>query len=115
MPLLTKMSERLNEMYSSGNIEAANFAEGDDLRTVFSAMGVAVNDAERDWLDTWPPAIQDTMLSVLRHAATAKPRVPLIISWRPDYDYSISVWDARSTVNSIRGITVQITSPYPSS
>ena len=58
-------------------------------------------------------SIQKGVLATLEYAMTREPKIPVTISWAPDYDFSVSIWDAHSTEKSARAITIMMRSPYP--
>ena len=113
MPLLQAIGERANSIFSRENIQSVSFPQGRRLSDVARVLGIATSDAESRFLDTWPSSLQQCILSVLRDALDQKPPTPVTMCWVPDYDYSVSVWDAHATKGSARAITMILKSPYP--
>lgn len=116
MPFLQAMAERANEQFNRENISKvrlAGFKETSTLGALASALGVARNKIETDYLDAWPPSLQAAVRAVLQSAVERKPPVPVTIAWTPAYDYEMDAWESKSVKKSIGAITIVLRSPYP--
>ena len=116
MPFFQAMAERANVIFDRNNITGVNLNNlqpGLSLGEIADALGIATTQDEKDYLDGWPPALQEAIRAVLLSAVTQTPRVPVCFSWAPAYDYELHLWEARSTANSPGGITVFLRSRYP--
>ena len=103
MPLMQTMSDRVNTVFSRQNMAAVaqtDLATGQTLREVMVKLNVATNAAEEAYLDSWPVALQEAILAVIRNAMSRAERVPVTISWATAYDFEVQVWEAHSTKNS---------------
>ena len=116
MPLIQLMGERFNVVFSRDQLDKVRIdtlAVDRPFPEVLSELGIARTDEERQFLETWPAALQEAMRSVLLSAMRRSPRVPVAMTWAPGYDYELSVWEARSTATSPTAITVHVRSRYP--
>ena len=113
MPFLQAIGERANEQFSRKNLGQFTWQSGDSLREVAEKLDIVTSDAEGDYLDSWPMSIQKGVLATLEYALTSEPKIPVTISWAPDYDFNASIWDAHGTDKSERAITIIMRSPYP--
>lgn len=114
MPLLSTMAERANASFSRANVrslKADHFAAATTLRGLLEALDIAKTDAEKDFLDRWPPVLQQTIRAVF--AAAHARGEPVAVSWAPGYDYEVQVWEAKDTETKPGGITLLLRSRYP--
>ena len=115
MPLLQLMSERANDLFNRENISKVRLTDFKEssLGALGTALGVARNKIEKDYLDSWPPSIQAALRAVLQSAVERKPPVPVTFAWTPAYDYEIDVFESKAVKKSIGAITILLRSPYP--
>jgi hypothetical protein len=66
------------------------------------------------FIDGWPSALQAAVKSLIHHNLTREAKVPITFAWQPGYDYSLTLHDVTDTATSHGGITVVLTSRYPS-
>ena len=115
MPFLQAMAERANDQFNReniGRVDPGRLGET-SLGALATALGIARNKTERDYLDSWPLALQAAVRAVLQSAVQRQPRVPVTITWTPAYDYEVDFWESKSVKNSIGAITIIMRSPYP--
>ena len=127
MPLNGLLVERANAVFNREAIQRvaqdALLPRGFDRALLSSAatnLGIAQSDAERAALDQWPIVLQEVIRGALhgavvtsRAAETYESILPATLAWVPAYDYTVSVSQAHSAVNSTGGITILLGSPYP--
>jgi hypothetical protein len=113
MPLLQAMSERANLLFARENIGAVTWPGGVQFSEIARKLGIAKTDAEEEFLNAWPTSLQRCIIGVFETALASEPRTSVTTCWVPDYDFSVSVWDAHATPGSARAITMVLRSPYP--
>lgn len=116
MPIMQGIIERLNVVLDRKHIhkvDAAVVAPGTSLAAAARAVGAVAASFEREFIDSWPPSLQEVIRAAIYSALTREPRIPVTMSWTPGYDFEVSVWEAPGTGRTIGGITIQIRSRYP--
>lgn len=115
MPLLDLMAERANTRF--GRTTVANVSAQDlqatTLSQVAEALGIAETSAEREFLNSWPAALQQALLAAVRSAVTRTNRVPVTMAWQPGYDYGLHISESHAVGTSVGRVTIILTSPYP--
>jgi hypothetical protein len=116
MPIMQGVIERLNAVFHRKHIrevDPALLAPGASLSTAARKVGAARALFEREFIDSWPPALQETIRAAIYSALTRKPRIPVTFSWAPGYDFEVSIWEAAGTQRTMGGITIHLRSRYP--
>jgi hypothetical protein len=116
MPFFQLLAERTNAAFNReniGNINPQAVAAADSLGEIAGRLGIAKTATEREFLNTWPPAIQEALKAAVRSALSRNPRLPVTIAWAPGYDFELMVSEARTVSGSIGGITLFVRSRYP--
>ena len=123
MPMFQAMSERANARFNRERIhevDTAHFglqrnavATGITLSALATSLGIAMTAAEKKYLNTWPPALQEVLRAALLSAVNRTPRMPVTISWAPGYDYEVNLWESRAAGKSMGGLTILLRSRYP--
>jgi len=115
VPLFQAMAERANTAFNRRSIGHVDFAKFKSYGfTDFAAgLGVAETEAERAFLDTFPPAIQAAVKAVVISALEREPRLPVTFAWAPGYDFELLVSESKSMKHSIGGITIFLRTRYP--
>ena len=72
-----------------------------------------LSDAVLGFIDTWPGAIQASVMGAIHHNLTREAKVPITFAWQPAYDFSVTLHDVTDTANSVGGMTMLFTSRYP--
>jgi hypothetical protein len=114
MPLLQTMSERANQLLrrdSIGGIAAGVINPEQNLVQAATALGIAKTTEEKNYLSSWPGAIQQAIVSAV-HSAIGR-AVPVTMSWAPGPDFELQLWEAHGVGPSPGGITLLLRSPYP--
>jgi hypothetical protein len=121
MPRMQTAVSSMNTTFGPERIvdmDTAPFAAGGDgaetLSRAFVAVGVDLDDATVDYIDTWPSAIQAAVRATIFDNLTRDGRVPITFAWAPGYDFECTVWDVRDSTETVGGITVLFKSRYPS-
>lgn len=118
MPFLQVMANRASEAFSYDNLDALKIGTiraDARLANVLETLNIVRSDAERAAIEAFPPALQQIIVSVLRHALptdTAK-RKQITVSWAPAYEHAVHVWEARAVGGSPAAITLHLEGPYP--
>lgn len=116
MPLLQAISERFNSSFSRESISGINIPDNADELSIGELahhLELIKTPHEKHHVDGWPSTLQDCLKATVLSALRQQPRVPIQLCWAPDYDYSVTIWDAHSTQNSHRAITILLRGPYP--
>jgi hypothetical protein len=94
------------EMYNPGS--------GNSLVDAFrQTPRLDLSDAVLSFINTWPGALQASVMAAIHHNLTRDARVPMTFAWQPAYDFSVTMHDVTDTAVSQGGITVLLTSRYP--
>jgi hypothetical protein len=113
MPSMQAMVERSNYKFNRENIGDVNadwLAPGVSLAQAAQSAGIAETDADMQYLNALPPGLQEVIRAALYSAVTRE--LPVTLAWAPAFDFSVSVWDVASTVQSVGGMTLLIRGPY---
>jgi hypothetical protein len=127
MPLNGLLVERANAIFNRDAIQKINadtlVPRGFDrtlLSSAAASLGIVQSDAERAALDQWPIVLQEVIRGALQGAVVTSRAaesyasiLPATLAWVPAYDYTVSVSQAHSAVQSAGGITILLGSPYP--
>lgn len=116
MPLLTKINERANVIFSSeniGSLDRATILQFDNLISLAKHLEILQTPTEEAFLKQWPDSVLGAVLEAIKRGVSADTPTPICFSWAPDYDFNVRIWDAHSTDVSIRGMTVMLRSRYP--
>lgn len=125
MPMFQAMSERANARFNRERIHEVDAAHlgfdaarnvvagGVTLAALATKLDIAITEAEKKHLETWPPALQEALRAALLSALNRTPRLPVTISWAPGYDYELQIWEARSAGTSRAAMTILLRSRYP--
>lgn len=114
MPMFQGVLEQLNRKFDSDQIKetakgADAFAPGRPLNIGFLVKkGTARYKTFQGYLDKFPGSLQEALRSAIYYALTSKPAKTLSFSWRPAYDFEVSVQEFGC------GITIHISGRYPS-
>jgi hypothetical protein len=120
MPMFETYMTELNTQLSRSQVtsfaatNADRFAPGRPLDFEF-LMGPD-NPLAAKWkayIGQAPSSFMEALRSVLHHAVSAQPPIPVTIAWAPGYDFELNIWQAADTAETRGGITVLIKSRYP--
>jgi hypothetical protein len=114
MPLFQAMSERANQLLgrdSIGGVAAELINPQQNLVEAATALGIAKTMDEKNYLSSWPGAVQQAIVSSV-HSAIVR-GVPITMSWAPGPDFELQLWEAHGVASSPGGITMLLRSPYP--
>ena len=120
MPYMQGLLVSLNAAGADGfaalDPDGLAFAPGSNTLgdVVRQAVAGDVDDAVVRFVDTFPDGIQAAIMGCLAANAGRGARLPVTFAWAPGYDYSVQIWDVGSTRDSAGGITILVTSRYPS-
>jgi hypothetical protein len=119
------MQAATSSMNSAFSPDAINEIDDDTAELFRPAAGTSLSealqrtpntnlsDAVVAFIDGWPTALQAALQATIHHNLTREARVPITFAWTPGYDYSVSLHDVIDTDSSRGGITVLVTSRYP--
>ena len=116
MPLLQAMAERANVRFNRENIVSLSvdtFRAPATFGDMAAALDIARTPVEREFLDTWPRALQDAIRAALSSAVNRTPRFPVTFLWMPGYDFEVMISEARTVGGSIGGVSIFLRSRYP--
>ena len=116
MPLFQLMAERTNAAFNRQNIvhiEANKLESAGSLGEIAASLGIATTSGERDFLNSFPLAIQEALKAAVRSAVNRTPRLPVTIAWAPGYDFELMVSESKTVSGSIGGLTLFVRSRYP--
>ena len=103
---VNEISPDVAEMYNPGS--------GNSLVGALRATPrLDLSDAVLRFIDTWPGAIQASVMAAIHHNLTRDAKVPITFAWQPGYDFSVTLHDVTDTAASQGGITMLLTSRYP--
>lgn len=119
MSTFRRMAEQANVLFSRGNIDKFEFdpamlAPGQPASSFLRELGIVNSDPELDYLRSWPDGLKEALRATIISALSRSPRVPLMFSWAPAYDYELNVWEELGTDGDPGGITILLRSRYPS-
>jgi hypothetical protein len=119
MPMFETYATTLNTNTSPANITAfaanANqFAPGQPLDFEFMMpAGNPLAGKFKAFLSKAPGSFKETLRSVLFHALSSQPPIPVTVAWSPGYDFAISVTQSPPTAQTQGFITIKIQTRYP--
>ena len=79
MPLLTKINERANAMFSSENIESLDQAvilQFDNLINLAKHLEIVQTPTEEAFLKQWPDSVLGAVLEAIKRGVSATPPYP---------------------------------------
>ena len=74
---------------------------------------VAKNDFEREFVDSFPGGLRQSLLAFIHHNLSQDTRLSMTWAWAPGYDYEVSLWECPGTSVSPGGITIMLRTRYP--
>jgi hypothetical protein len=122
MPLMQTATSSMNAAFAP---EAVAALAGDGAELFHPDSGASLSEAldripltnlsgaVREFIDSWPTALQAAVKATIHHNLTREARVPITFAWQPGYDFSVTIHDVTDTAKSHGGITVLLTSRYP--
>jgi len=91
-----------------------HFAPGKALDLSFlHEPGTPLQRAWSGYVAQAPSSFHEAIRSVIHHALSADPPIPVTFAWAPGYDFELSLWQSGDTKLTRGGITVLIKSRYP--
>lgn len=113
MPSMQAMVERSNLKFNRENISEFNaqwLAPGVSLAEGAQSGGIAVTDAEVQYLQALPAGHQEVIRAALYSAVMRE--LPVTLAWAPAFDFSVTVWEVATTAQSVGGMTLLVRGPY---
>jgi hypothetical protein len=113
MPMFHSVVRHLNRQFDEDNIagfakNAPAFAPGRSLDvSVLNFPNKSMSGLFQTYLNGLPSGLQEVLRSVIYHALTASPPIPVSFSWAPAYDNELTLWHPPC------GIMVQFRGPTP--
>jgi hypothetical protein len=107
------MVERANTKFNRENIGEFNaewLAPGVPLAQGAQQAGIAVTNAEVQYLESLPAGHQEALRASLYSAVTRG--LPVTLAWAPAFDFSVGVWEVAGTGQSMGGMTLFVRGPY---
>ncbi len=65
------------------------------------------------YVGAMPPAIQETLRSVIHYALTSSPQVLLNFSWTPGYEFEVTICEIVEPAPMQSGVSILLKSRYP--
>lgn len=120
MPVMQTSLQQVNAAFSVDKISSLSLSDvvdtSRDLADTLNGLpGVSFSADAVKFIRSWPTGIQAGILAAI-HDNLSRPiekRVPIVMSWTPGYDFSVSIWDVRNTESTHGELTIHLTSRYP--
>lgn len=115
MPAFETAVWRFNQLFNLEAIDRLNanmFGPQRTLPEILRELG-AGSDRAIAVVEEWPESLQEAFRAIVHSTLNRKPRPPITISLKPDYDYELRVWEGLSVVGSQGGVYIQVRCRYP--